>query len=642
MDSVHVVTVSGSLRANERAPSAARARILRAVGALAIPAALALLTFAVFSPGLWGGFVEWDDQVTLYENPNWRGLSAPQLKYFFTTFLMGHYIPVTWLTFGLDYVLWGMNPFGYHLTSLVIFALGAGVLYFVALHLLGTSMALTGAPLKIGAVAATLFFAIHPLRAESVAWATERRDVLSALFFLLTVLAYLKARDASGRRRRTILAASVGCYALALLSKGSVMVLPAILILLDVYPLRRIGGPWRAWFARPAWPVWLEKVPFAVLGLAGAIVTYQAQAANLFITPFGRQPLASRIAMSFYSLWFYIEKTVMPLGLSPLYELPARVNPFEPRFLVATLAVSALVAVLLALARRWPAGLAVFVYYAICVGPVMGIVHSGHQLTHDRFSYLPGFGLALLAGAAAGAVARADAARTLRPAITKALAFTGIAWTFGLAVLTAHQTQIWHDTDGLWRYAIESDPKCGICYGNLGVYLSKQGHTGLALQYFTTVLEIRPDHVKAYKHLGYTYATLGEWERAITNYRRYLVYRPEDADVLNNLGAALISAKRPGEALEPLRRAVRNDRAHVFAHTNLALATFELGRPEEALRRFRHAIALKFDTPQPWLGFARTSLELGRTDAARTAHGILTMLDRQKASLIGPLLLATW
>src|SRR5437870_2116165 len=186
-----------------------------------IPLALALVTFAVFSPALSNNFVDWDDQINLTGNEEYRGLGTAQLKYFFTTVLMGHYIPLTWLTFGLDYVQWGMNPTGYHLTSLLLYAANAAVLYLVSLRLLARATTLAGLPLRLGAVAATLFFALHPLRAESVAWVTERRDVLSGLFFLLTILAYLRMRDASGPRRYWLLAASAGAYVLALSRSGA-------------------------------------------------------------------------------------------------------------------------------------------------------------------------------------------------------------------------------------------------------------------------------------------------------------------------------------------------------------------------------------------------------------------------------------
>ncbi|PYN82553.1 MAG: hypothetical protein DMD97_00705, partial [Candidatus Rokuibacteriota bacterium] len=394
------IAVGASARRIEASPGVLHRRLSAPVlGSRLIPLALALTAFLVFLPALWNGFVEWDDPMNLYENPAYRGLTWPQIRWMFTSVLMGHWIPLTWLTFGLDYVLWEMKPAGYHLTSLVIFALNAPALYFVALRLLRRASQFADGTLRLSAVAATLFFVLHPLRAESVGWATERRDVLSGLFFLLTVLMYLKAVDGDEKRRRWRLAASVGLFALALVSKGSVMVLPLALVVLDFYPLRRLGGRWREWIRPPARAVWLEKIPFFVLGVAGGAITYYAQNSNSFITSLERSPLSARPAMVLYSLWFHVAKTAVPLGLSPLYELPARVSFIDRQFLVPALGVTAITATLVALWRRWPAGLAVWAYYAIALGPVIGIVHSGHQLTNDRYSYLPGLGLALVVGA---------------------------------------------------------------------------------------------------------------------------------------------------------------------------------------------------------------------------------------------------
>ena len=264
------------------------------IGPWVIPAALALVTFLVFLPTLWNGFVAWDDYMNFLENPAYPSLTWPQIRWMFSTTLMGHWIPLTWLTFGLDYVLWGMNPAGYHLTSLIIFAANAPVFYFVALRILRHATAFADGTLRVSAIAATLFFVIHPLRAESVGWATERRDVLAGLFFLLTILLYLVAVDAAGKRRRWLLAGSVGMYVLALVSKSSVMVLPLLLVVLDIYPLRRLGGRWQEWTGAAARTVLLEKVLFMFLGVAGAALGYYAQNANAFITPLERYPLSAR------------------------------------------------------------------------------------------------------------------------------------------------------------------------------------------------------------------------------------------------------------------------------------------------------------------------------------------------------------
>ena len=610
---------------------AATPRGVRALSEYAIPLALALVTFAVFSPALWNQFVEWDDQINLTGNEDYRGLGPKQLHYFFTTLLMGHYIPLTWLTFGLDYVLWGMNPMGYHLTSLIMYAATAVVLYFVALRLLGKTTALAGVPVRVGAAAATLFFTLHPLRAESVAWVTERRDVLSGLFFLLTILAYVKMGEATGGRRRWLLLGSVASYVLALASKGSVMVLPAVLLLLDVYPLRRLS-----------WRVLVEKIPFVALGIAGAAATYYAQNANAFITPLQRYPLSARIGMTFYGLWFYLSKTLVPKSLGPLYELPAHVNPLAWRFLGPAIAVSAITVALVVLWRRWPAGLAVWTYYAIALSPVVGIVHSGFQVTNDRYSYLPAFGLALAFGGLAGIAAREAAAGAFRPVLTRALATVGVLWIAGLGTLAFQQVQIWRDTDTLWRFAVDSERDCVICHNNLGVYLATKGLYGAAREHFERALAIRPDLVDQHYHLGLIYAISGDFQKAADSYRIYLGRNPKDPNALNNLAAALVGAHKLDEALDAAQTAVRLKPKHVEANATLGYVLLELGRRDEALRQFRHTIELKFDAPMAWSGLIRVFLETGQPVAARTALGILGMWSRPMAWQLGPALLTTW
>jgi hypothetical protein len=620
-------------------PRSLSARLLRP---WMISPSLAVVTFLVFLPVLWNGFVAWDDQANLYENPAYRGLTWPQIRWMFSNLTMGHWIPLTWLTFGLDYVLWEMKPFGYHFTSLVIFAANAPAFYFVALRLLRRATSFAEGVLRLSAVTATLFFTLHPLRTESVAWATERRDVLSGLLFLLTVLMYLKAQDETGKRRRWLLAGSVGIYVLALASKASVMVLPAALIVLDVYPLRRLGGRWREWVGPTARAVWLEKIPFAMLGTAGAVVGYYAQNANSFITPLERYPMTARPAMVFFSLWFYVEKTVMPMGLSPLYELPIRVSLLDRRFLLPALAVTAITATVVLLRRRWPAGLAAWVYYAIALGPVIGIVHSGYQLTNDRYSYLPGIGFALIVGAAVGAVVSAGAAGVLRPALVKAVIALAIVWLGGLAYLSAQQTQIWRDTESLWRYAIEVEPDCSLCHGNVGTYLMDRGYLQAAMIEFERVKALRPESKKVYFYLGYMYVMLNDFSRAVDNFKLYVGQYPNDAEGLNNLGAALVNDRRPKEALELLERALQLKPKHAGAHVSLAYAHLDLGNAARARSLFREAIALKYDSPQAWYGLARVNLQSGNVDAAHKAWGFLGQFDPKLAASLGPAFIPTW
>jgi len=221
---------------------------------------IAVVTFAAFLPTLQNQFVAWDDGKNLLNNYHYRGLGWTQLRWMWTTH-RGHYIPLTWMTFGLDYLLWGMNPVGYHLTNLLLHVANAVVFFFVVRRLLTRALSSPserGYALAVSAGVAALVFAIHPLRVESVAWATERRDVLSGLLYLLTILVYLRASE-RGERGRGWYWGAVAVFVLALLSKSMVVNLPVVLLILDVYPLRRLGGA-LGWWREPARRVYVEQI----------------------------------------------------------------------------------------------------------------------------------------------------------------------------------------------------------------------------------------------------------------------------------------------------------------------------------------------------------------------------------------------
>lgn len=599
--------------------------------ARAIPFALAAVSFLVFSPALLNGFVHWDDSANLFDNPAYRGLGWTQIRWMFTSTLMGHYIPVTWLTFGLDYTLWGMNPVGYHLTNTLTHAASAALFYLVALRLLAKATSLAGSALRVAGVMATLFFALHPLRAESVAWATERRDVLSGLFFLLTVLTYLKAGEGEGEgsRRRRFLMASLALYALALLSKSIVMTLPLVLALLDIYPLGRIQWRWAVWREDAARAVLKEKLPYLALGLAGAITSYWAVASNQYLTSLETYRLPARIAMTGYSLWFYLGKTVLPVALSPLYELPAVVNPLEPRFLVSGVGVLVISAALLALHRRWPAGLAVWIYYGIVLGPVSGIVHAGHQLAHDRYSYLSCLGWALLAGGAVGSIARAAATGAVRPWLARAAAAMAAVWILALGTLTWSQIQIWRDSETLWRYAVATDPGCSICQSNLGSFFFRQKLFLLAKEKYELALALRPDHVRIHSSLGVLLQRMGDFEAGVYHLSIALARYPDSPDILNDMAVALLDQKRYSAAMPYLERANRinpkpND---VPTLVNRAVGLIGTGQPEKAVAPLLRAKELRPDEPMVRVNLTRAYQALGETDLARQEFEVLRKLD---------------
>src|SRR5881628_574134 len=312
---------------------------------------------------------------------------------------LGHYIPLTWMTLGLDYLLWGLNPVGYHLTSLLLHAANAVVFFFVVRRILTLALPSSerGHALAVAAGFAALVFAIHPLRVESVAWVTERRDVLSGLFYLSAILIYLWACE-GGARGRGWYWLSVAVFVLALLSKSMVVNLPVVLLILDVYPLRRLGGA-LGWWSEPARRVYVEKIPFVLLAAAASAIAVMAQSSVHAAASLAQLSVPGRLAVSAYGLSFYLEKMVAPLNLSPLYEL-GTVNPWATPFLLSYGVVLALTALALAFRHRLPGLPAAGLAYVVILLPVLGIFQNGPQIAADRYTYLAGMGWAILGGAA--------------------------------------------------------------------------------------------------------------------------------------------------------------------------------------------------------------------------------------------------
>src|SRR5438132_12266 len=336
------------------------------------PLLVALFTLAAFLPALQNQFVNWDDKDNFLDSPHYRGLGWTHLRWMWTTHL-GHYIPLTWMTLGLDYLLWGMNPVGYHLTNLLLHAANAVVFFFVVRRILTLALPSSerGHALAVSAGVAALVFAIHPLRVESVAWVTERRDVLSGLFYLVAILLYLRACE-GGAPGRGWYWLSVAVFVLALLSKSMVVNLPVVFLILDVYPLRRLGGAF-GWWSERARRVYVEKIPFVLLAAAASAIAVMAQLSFHAALSVAQLSVPGRLAISAYGLSFYLWKLVVPVNLSPLYELPPTVNPWAPPFLLSYGLALAITAVVLALRRRMPGLPAAWGAYIVVLLPVLGI-----------------------------------------------------------------------------------------------------------------------------------------------------------------------------------------------------------------------------------------------------------------------------
>jgi tetratricopeptide (TPR) repeat protein len=575
------ITQKSKPRTN-RAPTTERAAAGNRRARWLIPAGIALLTIVAFLPVLHNGFVAWDDDRNFVENPHFRGLGLEQLRWMWTTFHMGHYVPLSWMTLGLDYEVWGMNPTGYHLTSLLIHAANAVVVYFLARRVLELSRPdFSADPLGLDVAAgfAALAFALHPLRAESVAWATERRDVLSALFFFSSILVYLRARGASANRR--LYWTSVALFVCALLSKATSMSLPAVLLILNVFPLRRLGASgWRGDTARR---VYVEIAPFAMLAAATAGLSIVA------LHPPSQLGIAAKLSVSAYSLMFYLWKTVLPLGLAPLYEMPQHVDPGAARFVASEVAVVCLAIVGWVLRRRQPAITTALAVFFVVTLPMLGIVQNGPQIAADRYTYFAAPALSVLAGAGLAWLLRRWSALAVGSAVVVLIALGALTW---------EQSTVWHDSETLWTRVLEVDDQSSIAHSALANVLYRQNRVPEAMAHSERAVAIAPNYPEALNGLGVGLAREGRLPAAIEEYRHALAIKPAYDDAETNWGVTLVQENDVAGAIAHYQRAVAINPDNSNAQVNWGNALVRLNRLDEAIVHYDTALRIRPDNAE--------------------------------------------
>ena len=595
-----------------------------------VPLSLGLVAAVMFWPTVHAGWVDWDDPANFLNNPYYRGLGWPQLRWMLTTSLLGHWIPVTWMTLAVDYAIWGMNPAGYHLGNVIWHAGSVALFYLVSYRLITSSAsAWTASARVLGATASALFFAIHPLRVESVAWITERRDLTSGFFFFLTVLCYLNAHIHGRAVRRRWYVGSVVSGALALASKSVVMGLPLALVILDFYPLRRLSPNFTASEPSRARSIWREKVPFVLFSVAAGTVAYHAQSAGGHL---GEETLTTRVAMAGYSFWFHAWKTLIPRALSPLYESPAHVSVLDPAFLLPTATVVGITGMTWLLRRRWPAALAVWGFYLVMLAPVSGLVHTGYHLGADRNSYISCAGFAVLVGALVAWIREAWNRRMVRPSLAAAALVLCAAWLATLAAITRIQVPVWHDSDALWRRAIEIDPRCSVCWQNLAISLAQRGRYAESLAGFQQAMALRPERSEFHGNYGLLLAQLGRRAEGITELRYRLRHSSGDLGTRTNLGLALLEEGHIDDAIGEFETVIRIDPRSVPALVNLGRARLSQGRIQDAAAAFERALSAAPNYPIARLGLARAHLAGGDRAGAYQQFVLLRRLDPAFAS----------
>ena len=517
---------------------------------IAICAGLVALTWLVFGQTLAHDFVNYDDQNYVYENPQiTSGISVGGVAWAFTHIHAQNWHPLTTISHMLDSQGYGLHPGGHHFTNVLLHTI-AVVLLFLGLR------QMTGAIWRSAMVAAV--FAIHPLRVESVAWVAERKDVLSGVFFMLTLLSYVRYV-----RRPSLAAYSLVAFfvAMGLMSKPMLVTLPAVLLLLDYWPLRRFGEASRNPDGRTVRFLLAEKIPLLLLVAGACVATLAAQ--SQYIGVGENLPWWWRINNAALSYLTYARQMVWPIGLVPFYPHPEN-----------TLSVTQIVGAMFALAvvsafavwqrRQRPYLLVGWLWYVGMLVPVIGLVQVGWQAHADRYTYLPQIGLYVAMVWGAGErLSRSDSGRRVAAvcAVVVIVGLTSVAWK---------QTTYWRNSETLWTRTLAVTPNNDVAHNNLGVVLLARGETAEAMTHFRTALSLRPDNVSAHISVANVLVHEGKVSEGLAHLQRVIELEPGNSEARNLLGVVLLQQGDTEGALREWRTTIEFDPNNGNARSDLA------------------------------------------------------------------------
>jgi tetratricopeptide (TPR) repeat protein len=594
------------------------------------------MSLAVF--GQLGGydFINYDDEQYVTANHHvLGGLTGDGIRWAFTAMYASNWHPLTWLSHMLDVELYGLHPGGHHWTSVLLHVVNVVLLLWLFLRM-------TGDLWKSATVAA--LFAVHPLHVESVAWVAERKDVLSTMFWMLTMVMYVRYTERPNLSRYLVVALVL---ALGLMAKPMLVTVPFVLLLLDYWPLGRIRlESWSNPAERQmAWTLVKEKLPLVAVVAASSVITYLAQAAGGAVRSLAVFPLGVRIDNALVAYVAYIRKMLWPSNLAIYYPHPGSHLPFWEVIGAALLLVSITILVLVMRKRKsyLPVG---WLWYLGTLVPVIGLIQLGGQAMADRYTYVPMIGLFIMmvwggadltAGWRHRGIVRALAVGLLFPALM------GTAWLqvsywrnsetlFEHALRVTTGNYVAHNNLGValaqqdhldaaiaqYTEALRIKPDYEKAHNNLGVALAQQGHLDAAIAQYTEALRIKPDYGKAHMNLGLALARQGRLDAAIAQYDQALVSRPDDEETHNNLGIALARQGRLDAAIAHFSQSIRIEPNDEGARYNLGLAQAKQGNLNEAIVSFTRAIQMKPEDEKAHNQLGLALVKLGKYEEAIT------------------------
>lgn len=552
---------------------------------------LLLVTVLVYRHAWSAGYI-WDDDVYVTQN---KLLTAPDglRRIWFSLDSPSQYFPLVYTTFRFEYALWGLNPVGYHLVNILLHAANALLVWRLLL-----ALRVPGAWLAAG------LFALHPVHVESVAWITERKNVLMGLFFLLSLLAWVRFAEKETKGAGKYYGLAFLFYALALFSKTTACTLPAALLL--IFWLRKI-------------PITLRRItqiaPFVIFGIVMGLVTiwwerhHQGTQGELFAIG-----LPERFLVAGRAFWFYLGKLFWPVDLAfsyPRWSISAS-DPLDYLWLLAAAGLA--LAVYLARRRLGRGPETALLYFAATLSPMLGFIMLytfRYSFVADHYQYLASIGPLALAAAglthAGKFLGRRSAVVT--PALSGALLVP-------LGVLTWQQCKIYSNSDTLWAATIATNPQSWMAYNNIAINLLQKGKTEEAIAHYNKALELDPNYGEGHYNLANALLRVGRTEEAIAHYQKALEIYPKNISARYNLASVLVQGGRMEEGIAQYRKAIELNPRNAGAHNNLGVTLLRLGRVDEAVAQFREALAHEPNNAQANYNLANTLVQAGRLDEA--------------------------
>jgi protein O-mannosyl-transferase len=625
-----------------------------------LTASVAFLTFLAYLPALRNEFVYWDDNLYIFENPNIRSLDAPFFRWAFLGFHASNWHPLTWISHAVDYALWGLNPLGHHLTNIIFHAVNTALVVLLALKLLeiARERSAQNAPASflndrttlIAAGVTGLLFGIHPVHVESVAWVSERKDLLCALFFLLSIMSYVKyargqgsgaGNQESGVRSQKPADSgnakagpkksfinkhyllSLGFFVLALMSKPMAVTLPVVLLILDWHPFGRIRSFKTLWLAS------VEKFLFFALSLASSIIAIIAQKAGGALSSIDKVPISIRVPVAAEALIAYLGKMLLPIDLIPFYPYPGNVSLFSFEYFLVFSLVIGITATGLVLVKKQKLWLSAWGYYVLTLLPVLGLIQVGGQSMADRYTYLPSLGPFLIAGLCVAWIAKKVNAMAERGRFTKSCSvIVVLLLVIALSYISIKQIAVWRDSIGLWTYVIEKEPeRVPIAYNNRGLVYYKAGQFDKAIEDFHKAVILRSSYIDAYSNLGMAFFKTGRFDEAIANFDTAIALDTAYYKAYNNRAMAFGAMGKFDKAVEDYNRVIALKPSSPQAYYNLGVLHAQNGFSDQAIKYFSQSIAVDPEYADAYNNRGILYWKLGRND--------LALADFQKACNVG-------